>query len=135
MEKLSGLVIRFRWLIIILFVLITVLMAIPLKDSAVDPDVENMLPEEMRVHLKELEKRFGGMEINFVVVEDKDVLKPSVLDKINKIAEKLKGIDGENVQTKLIVDGNVMEIEMSKEEYKELSKSIMTAHIKAVKPQ
>ena len=100
MEKLSGLVIRFRWTIIILFVLITVFMAIPLKDSAVDPDVENMLPDEMSEHLKELEKRFGGMEIIFVVVEDKDVLKPSVLEKINTIAAKLKTIDGvERVNT------------------------------------
>ena len=49
-------------------------MVIPLKDSAVDPDVENMLPPEMSVHLKELEKRFGGMEIIFVVVENDDIL-------------------------------------------------------------
>lgn len=94
MEKLSDLIIRFRWLIIIFFILITVLMVIPLKDSAVDPDVENMLPPEMSVHLKELEKRFGGMEIIFVVVENDDILKPSILEQINKIAEKLKKIDG-----------------------------------------
>ncbi|MGI6393225.1 MAG: efflux RND transporter permease subunit [bacterium] len=94
MNKLSEMVIKFRWYIIVAFVSITLLMAIPLKDSAVDPDVENMLPDYMSIHLKELEEKFGGMEIVFVVVEADDVLRPSVLEHINSIAENLKEIDG-----------------------------------------
>jgi predicted RND superfamily exporter protein len=94
MNRLSELVIRFRWFTIVIFSVITLLMAIPLKDSAVDPDVENMLPEHMSVHLKELEEKFGGMEIIFVLVESDDVLKPSVLEHINSIADSLKKIRG-----------------------------------------
>lgn len=94
MQRMSELVIKYRWIVIAIFVLITAVLAIPLKDSAVDPDVENMLPPEMGVHLKELEKRFGGMEIIFVVVEADDVLRSTVLDQINKIADELKKIDG-----------------------------------------
>lgn len=94
MHRMSELVIKYRWIVIIFFVLITIAFAIPLKDTAVDPDVENMLPPEMGVHLKELEKRFGGMEIIFVVVESDDVLKPSVIEHINKIAGELKKIEG-----------------------------------------
>jgi len=90
----SEIVIKYRWIVIAIFVLITAVLAIPLKDSAVDPDVENMLPPEMGVHLKELEKRFGGMEIIFVVVEADDVLRSTVLDQINRIADELKKIDG-----------------------------------------
>jgi len=90
----SEIVIKYRWIVIAIFVLITAALAIPLKDSAVDPDVENMLPPEMGVHLKELEKRFGGMEIIFVVVEADDVLRSTVLDQINRIADELKKIDG-----------------------------------------
>ena len=116
MKNLSDLVIRFRWPLIIFFVLITVLMAIPLKDSAVDPDVENMLPEEMSAHLKELEERFGGMEIIFVVVEDKDVLRPSVLDRVNKIAEELKKINGiERINTIPMTEKDPFEDEVLKE--------------------
>ncbi|HPS28866.1 MAG TPA: MMPL family transporter [bacterium] len=94
MQRMSEIVIKYRWIVIAIFVLITAALAIPLKDSAVDPDVENMLPPEMGVHLKELEKRFGGMEIIFVVVEADDVLRSTVLDQINRIADELKKIDG-----------------------------------------
>ncbi|HNW82007.1 MAG TPA: MMPL family transporter [bacterium] len=94
MQRMSEIVIKYRWIVIAIFVLITAVLAIPLKDSAVDPDVENMLPPEMGVHLKELEKRFGGMEIIFVVVEADDVLRSTVLDQINRIADELKKIDG-----------------------------------------
>lgn len=94
MQKISEIVIKYRWGVILFFTLITIALAIPLKNTTVDPDVENMLPPEMGVHLKELEKRFGGMEIIFVVVEDEDILKPSVLEQINKISDELKKING-----------------------------------------
>ena len=92
MKNLADSVIKFRVLIITVFIIFTILMVIPLKDSSVDPDVENMLPDHLRVHLKELEEKFGGMEIVFVVVEDKDVLRPSVLAQINAISDALKEI-------------------------------------------
>ncbi|HQI04204.1 MAG TPA: MMPL family transporter [bacterium] len=94
MVKLSELVVKYRWFVIIIFSVVTLLMAIPLKDSAVDPDVENMLPEYMSVHLKELEEKFGGMEIIFVLVESDDILRPSVLEHINSIADILKNVQG-----------------------------------------
>lgn len=107
MKKLSEIVIKFRWIIIFIFVLLTLLMAIPLKDSAVDPDVENMLPDHMSIHLKELEEKFGGMEIIFVLIEADDVLKPSVIDQINSIAARLKEIDGiERINTIPMVDSD-----------------------------
>lgn len=120
MKNFSDLVIRFRWMIILFFLLVTILMAVPLKDSAVDPDVENMLPEKMSVHLKELEERFGGMEIIFVVVEAEDVLKPSVLDRINTIAENLKKIKGvERINTIPMTEKDPFEDESPKEGSKE----------------
>ena len=105
MKNLADSVIKFRGLIISLFIIFTILMAIPLKDSSVDPDVENMLPDHLRVHLKELEEKFGGMEIVFVVVEDKDVLRPSVLAQINAIRDALTEIrDIEKVNSIPMVD-------------------------------
>ena len=105
MKNLADSVIKFRVLIITVFIIFTILMVIPLKDSSVDPDVENMLPDHLRVHLKELEEKFGGMEIVFVVVEDKDVLRPSVLAQINAISDALKEIkDIEKVNSIPMVD-------------------------------
>ncbi len=96
----SDFLIRYRWLIIIFFVAVTFLTAIPLKNSEVDPDVENMLPENMRVHIAELEELFGGMEIIFVVIEDEDILRPSVTERIIRISQKLSEVDGvESINT------------------------------------
>jgi len=112
MNKLPELVIRSRWFIIIFFIVITLLMAIPLKDSAVDPDVENMLPDNMSIHLKELEEKFGGMEIIFVVVEAEDILHPEVLEQINSIADVLKKIDGvERINSIPMIDADPFEDE------------------------
>ncbi len=94
MSKLSVFVIRFRWTVILFFLILPLLMAIPLKDSRVDPDVENMLPENMRIHLTELEEKFGGMEVIFVIIEDDDILRPSITERIVNISNKLKKIDG-----------------------------------------
>ena len=116
MKNLAEFVIKYRIGIIAFFVIITLAMAIPLKDSAVDPDVENMLPDHFKVHLKELEEKFGGMEIIFVVVEADDILKPSVLDQVNAIAASLKGIPGiEKINSMPMVDDDPFEDEKPKE--------------------
>ena len=116
MKNLAEFVIKYRIGIIAFFVIITLVMAIPLKDSAVDPDVENMLPDHLRVHLKELEEKFGGMEIIFVVVEDEDVLRPAVLEQINAIASALKEVpDIEKVNSIPMVDDDPFEDEKPKE--------------------
>jgi len=116
MKKLSEIVTKFRWIIIFIFILITLLMAIPLKDSAVDPDVENMLPDHMSIHLRELEEKFGGMEIIFVLIEADDVLRPSVIDQINSIAANLKEIEGiERINTIPMVDSDPFDDERSLE--------------------
>ena len=116
MKNLAEFVIKYRIGIIAFFVVITILMAIPLKDSAVDPDVENMLPDHLQIHLKELEEKFGGMEIIFVVVESDDILKPSVIDQVNAIAASLKGIPGiEKVNSLPMVDDDPFEDEKPKE--------------------
>jgi uncharacterized protein len=90
----AGYLIKFRLPVIIFFVTITILTSIPLKNSEVDPDVENMLPENMRAHIAELEKQFGGMEIIFAVIEDEDVLRPAITERINRISEVLKDLGG-----------------------------------------
>lgn len=116
MKNFAEGLIKFRGLIIAIFIVVTLIMAIPLKDSEVDPDVENMLPDHLKIHLKELEEKFGGMEIVFVVVEDKDVLRPAVLEQINAIAAALKEVgDIEKVNSIPMVDDDPFADEKPKE--------------------
>ena len=116
MKNFADGLIKFRGLIIAIFIVVTLIMAIPLKDSEVDPDVENMLPDHLKIHLKELEEKFGGMEIVFVVVEDKDVLRPAVLEQINAIASALKEVgDIEKVNSIPMVDDDPFADEKPKE--------------------
>ena len=116
MKNLADSVVKFRVLIVIVFVVFTLLMAIPLKDSSVDPDVENMLPDYLKIHLKELEEKFGGMEIVFVVDENEDILKPSVLNQINEISAALKELkDIEKINSIPMVDDDPFEDEKPEE--------------------
>ena len=122
MKNFADGLIKFRGLIIAIFIVVTLIMAVPLKDSEVDPDVENMLPDHLKIHLKELEEKFGGMEIVFVVVEDKDVLRPAVLEQINAIAAALKEVgDIEKVNSIPMVDDDPFADEKPKEGNRHLS--------------
>jgi len=121
MTENSYFIVRYRWQIVILFILISLLALIPLKDSQVDPDVENMLPPEMRVHLTELEEKFGGMEIIFVVIEDEDILRPSVTEKINEIVEKLSVIESiESINSIPMIEKDPFEDELAEGSAQEL---------------
>ena len=51
MKNFADGLIKFRGLIIAIFIVVTLIMAVPLKDSEVDPDVENMLPDHLKIHL------------------------------------------------------------------------------------
>ncbi len=102
MDGVARFVIRFRRWIIALFIVLTVLFAIPLRNAQIDSDVQNILPPDMpeQIHLKELEKEFGGMEMAIVMVTAPDVLAPAVRQELVAIAHALRGVEGvERVHT------------------------------------
>lgn len=76
--------------------MLTLALVVPLTRAEVDPDVQNMLPADMkeRMDLQKIEKLFGGTEIALVIMEADDILAEATLDRAAKIAEAIRAIPG-----------------------------------------
>ena len=97
MDRLAKFIIKFKKQIIIFSMIWTILFSLFLIFTDVDPDIQNMLPHDLksRVDLRDLEKEFGGKEIAVVLIEsDKNLLNKDTLKKIKNYSEKLKKLEG-----------------------------------------
>ncbi|MCK9346673.1 MAG: MMPL family transporter [Bacteroidales bacterium] len=96
MNKLAAFAIRFRWMIIFVFLAITGVMFMQLKKAHFNPDMLTYLPEDMpsRVHQKEIEKIFGGTEMVMVVFRTDDVINETTLIRVKTISREMKKMKG-----------------------------------------
>lgn len=91
MQRFSAWVIRWRWPILAVFVLVTVVFASRLPQLEIDPEIKNQLPEDMpaRQNLRLIEEKFGGSELVMVVLEAPDVLDPDALRRVKTLSDRL----------------------------------------------
>lgn len=96
MKKIAEFAIRFRWLIIIVFLGATVLMGMQMKKGKFNADMMTYLPNDMeaRVHQKEIENIFGGTQMVMVVIETDDVINASTLERTKHFSQEMKKIKG-----------------------------------------
>ena len=97
MNKLANFIINKKKLIIIISIIWTIVFSIFLLFTKVDPDIQNMLPYNMksRVDLRNMEKDFGGKEIAIILIEnDKAIVSSKLIKLLKKYNNKLKKIDG-----------------------------------------
>ncbi|HSA33921.1 MAG TPA: MMPL family transporter [bacterium] len=96
MVKLAEFVIKYRWGIILSHIILSLLFLFPLTRAEVDPDVQNMLPADMkeRLDLQKIEALFGGTEIALVIMEAEDILAEATLDRAAKIADAIRAVPG-----------------------------------------
>jgi hydrophobe/amphiphile efflux-3 (HAE3) family protein len=82
-------VVRWAWPIIICFVLGAAAFALPLRKLQIDPEIKSQLPADMpaRRDVRTIEERFGGSELVLLVIQAPDVLEPSTLRRIRKLAD------------------------------------------------
>jgi predicted RND superfamily exporter protein len=96
MEKLSNIVVKYRWTIIVTVGLLTAFFAYQLRTVRVDSNVINSLPENDSVVrlFKEVGERFGSNQMGMVILEAENVLEPEVLTHIEQISDTLSEIPG-----------------------------------------
>jgi hydrophobe/amphiphile efflux-3 (HAE3) family protein len=94
MSQLSHFVVRFRWPIIVGFVLTTAAFASRIPTIEVDPQIKNQLPADMpsRVNLDAIEELFGGTDMVMAVVSADDVLATAALDRVRLLSRKIERI-------------------------------------------
>jgi uncharacterized protein len=93
---LENAIVKFRWPVLILCLLATVVMGWQLRKVQVESDLQTLLPETMpsRINTKQIEEQFGSAEALIYIFEADDVLNNKTLQRIDGITRALKKMPG-----------------------------------------
>jgi len=96
MSRLADGIVRFRWIIIIIFIAFTLVFAIQLPRAEIESDMKAMLPSDMtsRVNTDLIDEIFGGTEMLMVIIRADDVLEPETLERTQILSRQIKRIKG-----------------------------------------
>lgn len=140
MKGLSERIIQFRWIIIFVFLLTTVIFILKLPSVQIDTDVKSQLPKDMpsRLDTDKIDELFGGTEMLMVLVQTDDVLKTETLKRVKRLSRKInriKGVDKvmslfelksiKNEDGVMVVDPAVKQIPENDTEREEIRKEII----------
>ena len=117
MGKFANLVVRYRWSILVIVVLLTVFFGYQLKHLKVDSNVVDSLPKNDSIvrSFKEVGERFGGNEMGMIIIKNENVLNPDVLNIIHQITDTLTETSGILSVTSLT---NMMDIKTDGDNFK-----------------
>lgn len=103
MEKLSRAIIKFRYIIIGIFIVLTVFLGYQIKDIKINSDVISSLPDDdpHASLLKKIGEQFGGNKIGMVILETENVFTTEVLQHVRMITDTLKEFEGISSVTSL----------------------------------
>ena len=96
MQSFSEIIIRFRWPVIIGFILISLLMGSQIKRAGIESDMKKSLPKTMqsRINTDKIDELFGGTDMAMILIRTDDVLNPETLKRVRKISKKVNRIKG-----------------------------------------
>lgn len=118
MEKLSKIILRIRWFIIIVVLAITVFLAFQIPSIRINSDVISSLPDNDpdAVLLKKIGTKFGGNKTGMIILESGNIFTKEVLEHVKQVTDTLSEIEGISSVTSLTsimdirADENGMEI-------------------------
>ncbi|MBN1472851.1 MAG: RND family transporter [Syntrophaceae bacterium] len=140
MRSLSEQIIRFRWIIILLFIAVTVFFGLQIPKLEIDTDIKSHLPKDMpsRLDTDRIDELFGGTEMLLVLVQTDDVLNTETLKRVKRLSRKIKRIKGvdkvmslfdlqsiKNEDGMMVVDPAVKKIPKNDAEREEVRKEII----------
>ena len=96
MKKISKIIVRNKWIILIAVVVLTGFFSYQFKFLEVDSNVVDALPKDDSIVqlFNDVGDRFGGNQIGLVVLESNNVFEPDVLDRIQLVTDSLAEIEG-----------------------------------------
>jgi len=114
MEKLYTTILKIRWVIIMLVVVITALLAFQIPGIKINSDVISSLPDNDpdAVLLKKIGAQFGGNKMGMIILECDNVFTPDVLKHVSQVTDSVKEIQGVSSVTSLT---NIMDIKEGEE--------------------
>jgi predicted RND superfamily exporter protein len=112
MNRFAEGIVKFKWLIIIAVVGLTVFFSYEAKNLHINSDIISSLPDDdpaARLY-KEIGTQFGGNDMGMIVLETDDVFKAEVIQHIKQITDSLKYTNGVSTVTSLT---NILDIKSS----------------------
>jgi len=103
MNKVAELIVKLKWVIIIIVIGITAFFGYHINDIKINSDIINSLPDDdPAAHLyKQIGKEFGGNDVGMIVLETDNVYKKEVLEHIKQVTDSLKVMEGISTVTSL----------------------------------
>ncbi len=120
MERVSKIIIRLRWVVIIIVTGLTILSGFYSKNIRINSDIISSLSDDDSVALmyKNIGKEFGGNDMGIIVLETSDVFTNEVLQHVKQITDTLlitKGVATVTSLTNIIdIRGDDWGIEIGK---------------------
>ncbi len=111
-----NIIIKYRWLVLTVVILLTGYFAYQLKFLEVDSNIANSLPKDDKVVqlFKDVGKRFGGNEIGMLIIQGENVLNPDVLKSIRQVTDTITETNGILSVTSLT---NIMDIKVDDDNF------------------
>jgi hydrophobe/amphiphile efflux-3 (HAE3) family protein len=97
MKTFAEKIIHYRWLVIIIFLIVTLGFMSQIPRVEIDTDLKTQLPKDMpsRMDTDKIDELFGGTEMLMVIVEaEDDVLNPETLKRVKSLSKKIKRVEG-----------------------------------------
>lgn len=103
MNKLAEGIIKFRWLIIIVVLGLTLIFGYQLKNIKIDADVINSLPDDdpTAVLYTDIGNKYGGNIMGMVIIQADNIFDTKVLEDIKQVTDTVKYINGISTVTSL----------------------------------
>jgi len=96
MKSLAQLILRLKWLIIIVVILLTAFLGYQMTNVKINSDIISSLPDDDpdAVLFKKIGEQFGGFEMGMIIIETEDIFKTQVLEHIKQITDSIKLTEG-----------------------------------------
>ncbi len=96
MKRLHHYIIKYRWPVIIISVLVTLGFSTVLFKLEIDPELKNYFPGTMTsmVNTDKIEETFGNQDLVMVIFETADILNEETLNRVKETVREFERTDG-----------------------------------------
>lgn len=103
MERLSEIIVKFKWLIIVIVIALTAFFGYRMGDLKINSDIISSLPDDDPTALmyKNIGKEFGGNDMGMIALETDNIFTTEVLEYVKQITDSLKVTTGISTVTSL----------------------------------
>jgi uncharacterized protein len=102
-------IIKYRWWIIAISILVTVGFSLSLMKLEIDPDLKNYFPKTMTsmINTDKIEEVFGNQDMIMMIFEAEDILKESTLNRVKSVEKAIDRMDGIKRTSSLFGSNNI----------------------------